>query len=202
MPKVVLPSIQYFREKSASYGSDPYWFGLGFIQLKLSDAERMHIWSPEIPCPEREEIHNHRYDFTSTVLAGNLRHDVYHLDCRLSASAPDEIYLGSKYEIFETNCQPGKEGTVETVTPCLVSHVGTFNLQAGSTYQFPHTSFHTTEGTEFAITLLTRVLPKPIEFASVIKKKGAPTTCPFKDKLPTETCWEHIEAALKRANNV
>lgn len=201
MPKVILPPIQYLRERAEKYGSDPYWFGLGFIQLKLSDVERMHFWTPDIPSPEREEIHNHRYDFSSIVLAGNLRHDVYHLDATVDPSADLRIVDGCEYEIFETNCAPTHEGTVETVSPCLVTHIGQFNLQAGSTYEFPHESFHTTEGTEFAITKLIRKLPKPIEFASVIKKRGAATACPFKDKLPTETCWQHIDAALRRAQD-
>src|SRR5579863_7289598 len=75
-----LPTIDDLRTKAASYGTEPYWFGLGFIQLKLNDTARMHFWLPEIPHPEREEIHNHRYDFSSIVLAGHLLHEVWHLD--------------------------------------------------------------------------------------------------------------------------
>ena len=193
-----LPKLEDLRAKAKKYGSDPYWFGLGFIQLKLSDTERMHFWCPEIPSPEREEIHNHRYDFTSTVLAGELKHDVYHLDATISATAPDQIWAEAEWEIFETNCAPGKEGTVESVTPCLITNVGKFNLKAGSTYEFPHDSFHTTVDTKFAITHLTRVLPKPLEYASVIKKRGTPTTCPFKDKMDKKVCWDHIYNAYVR----
>jgi len=155
----------------------------------------MHFWLPEIPHPEREEIHNHRYDFSSIVLAGHLMHEVWHLDkVRSLTTAVQE----QDWEIFETNCAPNKEGTVETVTPCLITKMGEFNLGAGSLYTFPHTSFHTTEGTRFAITHLTRVLPKPLEYASVIKKQGAATTCPFRDKIPAKQCWEYIDAALIR----
>jgi hypothetical protein len=191
---VQLPTIDELRTKAKNYNTVPYWFGLGFIQLKLSDAERMHFWLPEIPHPEREEIHNHRYDFRSVVLAGHLRHEIYHLDSIISST----LHEFAEWEIFETNCAPNKEGTVETVKPCLVSPMGTFVLNSGSVYEFPHTSFHTTEGTEFAITYLIRVLPKPLEFASVIKRLGSVTTCPFKEKLPTATCWQYIEAALEK----
>lgn len=194
-----LPTIDELKHRARQYSSEPYWFGLGFVQLKLSDTERMHFWVPEIPHPEREEIHNHRYDFVSTVLAGTLKHEVYHLDAIVDPSADVRIVDGCEYEIFETNCAPTKGGTVETVTPCIITHVGSFDLGAGSTYAFPHESFHTTEGTKFAITSLTRVLPKPIEFASVIKKQGAETTCPFKEKMPVDSCWDHIYDALVRA---
>jgi hypothetical protein len=190
-----LPTIDHLRSKAKEYGTEPYWFGLGFIQLKLNDTVRMHFWLPEIPHPEREEIHNHRYDFTSTVLAGHLMHEVWHLNSLITANA---LRAFTEWEIFETNCAPNKEGTVETVTPCTVSKVGEFSLAAGSIYAFPHTSFHTTEGTKFAITHLTRVLPKTLEFASVIKKRGTATVCPFAEKLPTDLCWQYIEAALRK----
>jgi hypothetical protein len=199
MTTIFLPTIDHLRARAKSHGSKPQWFGLGFVQLKLSDTERMHFWCPEIPSPEREEIHNHRYDFGSVVLAGNLLHDVYHLDATISTDAPDRIWLDAEWEVFETNCAPGKEGAVETVTPCLVTQIGKFELERGSTYEFPHTSFHTTEGTRFAITHLTRVLPRPLEYASVIKRRGAETTCPFKEKMEPEACWEHIYNGLVRA---
>lgn len=196
-----VPSIDELKRRAKKYNSKPYWFGLGFIQLKLSDTERMHFWVPDCPHPEREEIHNHRYDFTSTVLAGTLKHDVYHLDATVDPSADVKIIDGCEYEIFETDCSPTKEGTVEKVSPCIITRMGEFDLAKGSVYTFSHESFHTTEGTKFAVTHLTRVLPKPIEFASVIKKRGAATTCPFKDKLPLERCWSLVEYAVQLATN-
>jgi hypothetical protein len=201
-----VPTIDELKRRAKKYNSEPYWFGLGFIQLKLSDTERMHFWTPDCPHPEREEIHNHRYDFASTVLAGTLKHDIYHLDAVVEASVkpngePASCAFKTEWEIFETDCAPNKEGTVEKVSPAIVTHVGTFTLAAGSTYSFPHESFHTTEGTKFAVTSLTRVLPKPIDYASVIKKAGAATTCPFKEKLPLGRCWDLVEYAVQLATN-
>jgi hypothetical protein len=190
-----LPTIDELRARAKAYGSDPYWFGLGFVQLKLSDTERMHFWSPEIPYPEREEIHNHRYDFTSNVLAGAVHHETF-LVMNIFRDNEDALH-----EIFTTTCMPGVEGTVEEVTPCDIRPMGAYIIGAGSTYSFPHTSFHTTKDTKFAITHLTRVLPKPLEFASVVKLRGAATVCPFKEKLPTDVCWEHIASALGTAEN-
>lgn len=46
-------------------------FGLGFIQIKLGEVFRLHIYTKEIALTTQdEEIHNHRYDFKSTVLKG------------------------------------------------------------------------------------------------------------------------------------
>lgn len=47
--------------------------GLGFIQVQLQAGQRLHVWHPELPrrsCFEYSAIHNHRFDFTSTVLVG------------------------------------------------------------------------------------------------------------------------------------
>lgn len=47
--------------------------GLGFIQIKLDDNQRLHIWHPDLPrrkCFEHSNIHNHRFAFKSTVLKG------------------------------------------------------------------------------------------------------------------------------------
>src|SRR5271157_2609389 len=190
-----LPTIDELRAKAKAYGSDPYWFGLGFIQLKLSDTERMHFWSPTIPYPEREEIHNHRYDFTSEVLAGQVIHETF-LVMNIFRDNEDALH-----EIFQTTCMPGVEGSVEEVTPCDIRSTGSYVIPSGGSYTFPHTMFHTTKDTKFAITHLTRVLPKPLEFASVVKLRGAATTCPFKEKMPSGACWLYIEDALGTAEN-
>jgi hypothetical protein len=59
-------------------GARPHWFGLGFIQLKLTNNERMHFWHPDLqPIVPEEEIHDHRYDFESFVIKGELRHQIY-----------------------------------------------------------------------------------------------------------------------------
>jgi hypothetical protein len=173
------------------YGSKPYWFGLGFLQLKLSESERMHFWLPEIPHPEREEIHNHRYDFTSQVLAGSLYQETYLV---MNINLVDD----PKWEIFETDCRPGHEGSVIATFGCDVRPFGAQTLSAGSVYTLPHTTFHTTEGTKFAVTYLTRK-PKVLSYASVVKKTGAPTTCPFKEQISEKRCWDYIEHALQRA---
>ena len=181
-------NVHQLRNRAERFGSEPYWFGLGFIQLKLSDTERMHFWTPAIPRKEREEIHNHRYNFTSLVLAGKLKHQTFY--------AVSDV-LGA-YELFQTNCSPEKEGTVETVTPHHVFSSGYYEMVAGTKYFFPHYQFHTTEETLFAITYLRRE-PKVKEFADVIKTRGAGTTCLFAEKIPAEICWQYIAKALDHA---
>ena len=192
---ICLPTLDELLVKAEAYGTEPYWFGLGFIQLKLSDTERIHFWHPSVPYPEREEIHNHRYDFTSRVLAGQIVHETFLV---MNAFKDNE---DATHEIFKTTCMPGVEGVVEEVTPCDLRPTGIYKMSAGSVYQFPYTMFHTTKDTKFAITHLIRVLPKTLEYASVVKLRGAETVCPFEAKMPTDVCWEHIASAIGTAEN-
>src|SRR5690606_30989934 len=64
-----------------SYGATPHWFGLGFIQLKLTNDTRIHFWHPALMAdtPE-EELHDHRYRFHSHILLGNITHEEWFLE--------------------------------------------------------------------------------------------------------------------------
>lgn len=47
--------------------------GLGFVQIQLEGAQRLHVWHPELPrrtCFEHSSIHDHRFTFKSQVLVG------------------------------------------------------------------------------------------------------------------------------------
>ena len=57
------------------------WHGNGFIQVHLSDLERIHIWSRRFqPTVKNAQIHDHRWGFVSRVLYGTLENAIYNLD--------------------------------------------------------------------------------------------------------------------------
>lgn len=180
-----LLDAKYLQKTAVAYGSKPYWFGLGFIQLKLSDDSRIHFWSPDIARHEREEIHDHRYNFVSHVLYGTLHFELY----EPTPMQHDHVYT---HELFQTDCAPGCLGTEPKVHPVTITKRGSYDLPEGSEYWFSSEQFHTTEGTTFAVTYLEREA-KTKQFANVIKPKGAPVSCPFATKLSEEECWQHIE---------
>lgn len=47
--------------------------GIGLLSLRLDDRRerRLHVWDPP-SAPEHPPVHDHPYDFTSTVIAGEL----------------------------------------------------------------------------------------------------------------------------------
>lgn len=56
--------------------------GLGFVQIQLEANHRLHVWHPELPrrsCFEHSSIHDHRFDFASTVLVGSMANHVYYV---------------------------------------------------------------------------------------------------------------------------
>lgn len=49
--------------------------GLGFIQVQLEGNQWLHVWHPELPrrsCFQHSAIHDHRFDFVSTILVGSM----------------------------------------------------------------------------------------------------------------------------------
>ena len=195
IPAKALLEIDFLRKAAKEYGNEPYCFGLGFIQLKLSPTTRIHFWHENIPHVEREEIHNHRYNFTSHVLAGKLAFSLY--DVAGYANIRGDV---PEWERFDTKCEPGKPNeTMPVTTPVHVRHMGDYRLTAGSIYKLPHTAFHTTEETEFAITFLERDLSFVKAYASVVKKHGTVSACPFANPGTPEEAWELINQALNWA---
>ena len=188
VPEALL-DLGVLRAMSYTNGTPPHWFGLGFIQLKLTENTRIHFWLPWLKGKEREEIHNHRYNFVSRVLAGSLHKEIY-------AVTPD---ASGGHELFTTTCAPGVEGEVTSFSPVSCSRIAEFDITAPGLYFFAHDQFHTTEGTDFAITYLERE-PKVKSDAMVVKLAGAPTTCPFANPLPVDELWEHIERGLELAS--
>lgn len=50
--------------------------GLGFIQLVVAPNVRIHVWHPDLPVRkhyQQTKVHNHRFDFSSTVMKGEIK---------------------------------------------------------------------------------------------------------------------------------
>src|SRR5271170_5939334 len=74
-----------------------YYFGLGFIQLKINEWERLHFYSAKLP-PITEDIHNHRYGFLSRILKGKLGNHVFDIS---DVANPD-----GKHLLVNESCNP------------------------------------------------------------------------------------------------
>ena len=166
-------------------GARPHWFGLGFIQLKIDEDRRLHFWHPHLMAdtPE-EELHDHRYEFTSKIVRGTMTHETWEF--------VEDQY--GDYEMVEVSCEPGKESDPNPIARGHIRLAGRYTMVEGSVYTFPPTGFHRIEASR-AVTLLTRG-PKVRDVARVIKELGAPTVCPFSREIPEDELWDYIADLL------
>lgn len=165
-----------------------HYFGLGFIQLKIDDNIRFHFYTPELKAiVAEEEIHNHRYDFISTIMAGSLTQELFTIQSGLS-----------DYCIMEESCKP-KEGAVHPEQfDIMIFSQGKQTFNAGESYTCLSSFYHKVH-TDFAITRLYRG-QIVADNAYVIRKKGALITCPFSQPLSEQQCWEIVEDCINRAS--
>jgi len=160
-------------------------FGLGFIQIKLNDKQRIHIYTNEIGLTTKEEeIHNHRYNFTSKVLKGKLTNKIYHI---FGA-------LGDFIQIKEA-CDPTKpKDPTQKLrnTPLLITQ---FETVEGSEYYIEKDTFHRVSATEGTITLIEREETVK-EMADIVYHRDNNLVCPFSVNLSEDILWEIVERKL------
>ena len=85
-----------------------HFFGLGFIQVKVSDSTRYHFYHKDLPA-FTDHPHNHRYNFTSTCLKGRLKHNLYEVKGYVSGIDKPKSHI-LRYDA----CTSGKANTPES----------------------------------------------------------------------------------------
>jgi phosphoribosyl-ATP pyrophosphohydrolase len=179
--------IDYLKENATQ---DPISFGLGFVQLRLSDTVRMHFYDDSLKTVSEEEVHDHRYNFTSKILRGTLTQTTYDFVPNSSMSLFSATHIKS-----EVSCNPNapiKNNSV-AVLGILKSYY-TATYAAGSSYTIGADVLHTVDSSD-AITLLTRH-PTFKDYAIVAKRINVDSTCPFANPLTPDECWNLISRKL------
>jgi hypothetical protein len=161
-------------------------FGLGFLQSKLNDQERVHFWHPGF-VREREEVHDHRYDFFSTILRGEMQQSIYKFTSDIE---------NATHEMFMTDCSSGHEGKQDCVTDAgILIPAFTATLSEGKSYHIHRDTLHRIEAKK-CVTFLQRG-SKVKAYANVVREVGATSTCPFAEHVPEAEMWAMIEDCLK-----
>lgn len=175
-------NIDYLRNLEAK----PYWFGLGFIQLKLNDKRRIHFWDISLDKNVGpEELHDHRYDFHSTVLAGKLKNEIWHF----------EPNPAGDWEMVSVSCDKDNRQASKFISRGHTQFIAEHHLQAGDTYQMHRDTFHVTSLSQPTVTLLDRSSTMK-DMARVVRPFGSVDHCPFSVVLPEKEVWERIESIL------
>ena len=190
MQPPTLPTLDELRQS----GATPHYFGLGFIQLKLNERERLHFWVPHWPTiPGAEtELHNHRYAFFSTVLQGTLVQEIFRLPSDDQFRAQP---IADDLEVIEVSCKPGQEGEPRVLGYAMPRKVLQLTTHAGGQYFLSPLDFHRAFPQGQVITRLDREQVQS-EFARVLRAPGSAFACPFSIDKSEEECWAQIAQML------
>lgn len=119
--------------------------GLGFVQVQLEGAQRLHVWHPDLPrrtCFEHSAIHNHRFDFESRILVGT-QINVGYADFPKSSACfqqeTHELYLHEGARTARGGRPWVPNGRVD------MRQLSIEQFAAGSTYRMKAYDFHRTQ---------------------------------------------------------
>lgn len=182
-----LPAFHELRQS----GAVPHYFGLGFIQLKLSGSVRLHFWVPEWPTipGAEDELHNHRYAFSSRVLQGAVSQEIYALGPVSNSPFPGAL------ELIEVSCKPATEDAPAVVGYAAPELRIRLETGQGQEYALTPADFHVARALPGTVTRVERgeVIQ---ENAQVLRAPGSLFTCPFAIEKSTEECWAKIAAMV------
>ena len=156
-----------------------YHGGVGFAQVYLNEDVRLHLWHPELPT-EPESFgcrHNHRFDFTSTVLLGavtNIFLGVTPGSDKIAGSG-EEVVDGYGY-FDEWRVMPAHLGSAEptVIQRGLDLTINAIEVvRAGETYQFPKRVYHESRGHGVTLTVMKKFNQEET-WAGIIAPAGQP----------------------------
>ena len=173
-------NIDYVRDNNVRL----YYFGLGFIQVVFNQYNRVHYYNPELGVIT-DSIHNHRYNFESTILKGELLEQTFRLvegntHILENESCGRDIKLPYKPTI--------ETGVVETTNNRYIE---------GSVYHRPYNEFHRVEAIGRTITHLKRS-DIILDYAQVLISKREGKVCPFSKKYEEDYLYQIIEDTINK----
>lgn len=170
-----------------------HFFGLGFVQLKVSDSVRYHFYHPKWS-GFTEDPHDHRYDFSAEVIRGRIKHTLW--DIVEVVGEGDSFGGGISFELRFESCNKD-EKHVPAGYSVRAKAIGRFVVAAGDWYWLDKDIFHQVErmGGGPLITKLVRDDPTK-DHARILAPHGSDVVCPFSGNLPEAELWEIVEDCL------
>lgn len=181
-----LPSLRYLQRRATHI----QFFGLGFVQVKLTPTTRYHFYHPSLQVIT-ENPHNHRTALTSHVLSGVLESRIWRLYPEDEAP-PDALYLEKKAVTCTTSAP-----SVVLPEPCHVhaKQIHVHQAAKGFAYYIDNTVYHQVfrVGQRPCVTFVTLSGEKR-DFASVLSLKEE--SCPFSVPMRKPDLWALVKDCL------
>lgn len=157
-----------------------YYFGLGFIQLKINEKYRLHFYTNKLDS-NTDSIHNHRYDFKSKILKGSFNNKIFSLT------------KNNTHIIENESCNENIKAPKNT-KKCGIKLISDKNYKMGEDYFMHYKDLHQVHSI-YAITLLERSEYKQ-EYAQIVSSIGIKSNCPFAIKINEDKLWKIIKEMI------
>lgn len=157
-----------------------YYFGLGFIQLVFDKYKRIHFYNSKLH-QTNDEVHNHRYNFTSKIIKGKFIQTKYNL------------INGDSHYLKNESCNNNK--IISSEIPISIEKIKKEEFNKDQEYFLGFNEFHNVEFINNTITYLTRS-DYITDYAQVIYEKGKDIICPFSSNIEDRLLWEIIEDTI------
>jgi hypothetical protein len=167
--------------------------GLGFIQVKLPNKNRLHVWHPDLPrrrCFEYSAIHNHRFGFVSRVLIGT------QVNQRYTASENDN----GAYDLISHDGPRSPKGGRQSYVSGRADFIAFGDeerINAGQIYIMPALAFHATPNSGVVVTLMEKLIEGTIHAHSAIRHGYVFDQDFDRFQLSEDRLWSFVIDALK-----
>lgn len=172
-----------------THGSNIRVHGNGFVQIDMIDGSRVHCWGhPDIPRQrESSQIHDHSFDFTSTILAGSLVNVIY-----WAYSAPD----ADKWDVYRPVTRDRQDTVLERVETCTVV-VDTITLyRPGEIYAMWAGELHETFANQPTVTHMTKTRQADMTPRVLLPSGKKPDNEFNRYAFDTQTLWRIVKECM------
>jgi hypothetical protein len=165
--------------------------GLGFIQVKLEGNQRLHVWHPDLPrrsCYEHSAIHNHRFNFVSTVLIGR------QINRRYSVADAD----GGTHDLISHDGPRGPEGGRLSYVAGRVNVLAREDevIDAGHSYLMNQLEYHETPNSGIVVTVMRKLVEGTVHASSLITHGVTFDQSFDRYQLPEAELWRFVVDAM------
>jgi len=168
--------------------------GLGFIQIKMTDDRRMHIWHPDLPrrkCFQHSPIHNHRFGFISTVLKGT------QINQRAQVISESDGFGTHRYVNHDGPRSPkgGRESFLEGEC-CLIASPSE-RYSPGDSYEMAPHEYHQTPNSGIVITVMKKLVVTKVHAKTIIRKGHEFDQQFDRFQLSPDALWAFVRRAFE-----
>lgn len=165
-----------------------HYMGLGVIKYNFGDDwSAYHFYSDQIPILV-DDIHDHRYSFTSTIKKGILKTYIYDIH-------PVDQYTDHKF--VGRLCSPESQPEVIHENINLIE-TANFTTIEGNSYSIDYRTLHRVElVTKHVITYIHDKSPMEQKMPHFITDKRNEEVCAFSHRMNKKQCWDLIEYILE-----